>query len=80
MARYHFHLHECGTFIPDEEGVEKRDMESVRHEALRAARELMCAEMMRGKLCLGCQIEVQDAAGEVVYILPFKEGVAITGV
>jgi hypothetical protein len=34
MARYHFHLHECGTVIPDEEGLEKPGLESVRQEAL----------------------------------------------
>jgi hypothetical protein len=80
MARYYFHLHECGTVIPDEEGLDKPDMESVRWEALRAARELMCTEMMQGKLCLACHIEVRDAADEVVHVLPFKEAVKVTGV
>jgi hypothetical protein len=79
MARYHFHLHECGTIIRDEEGLEKPDLESVRQEALMSARELLCGEMMRGKLCLSCHIEIQDEAGEVVYVMPFKEAVAITG-
>ena len=80
MARYHFHLHECGTVIPDEEGLEKPDMDGVREEALLSARELMSNEMMRGKLCLGCHIEVQDEAGEVVLILPFKDAVEVTGI
>jgi hypothetical protein len=80
MARYHFHLHECGTVIPDEEGLEKPDLESVRQEALMSARELMCNEMRSGKLCLGCRIEVQDEAGRVVLTLPFKEAVEVSGI
>jgi hypothetical protein len=80
MARYHFNLHQCGTTIADEEGLEKPDLESVRHEALMSAREIMCNEMMSGKLCLSCHIEVQDAAGQVVHVLPFKEAVEVTGI
>ncbi|HEX8444056.1 MAG TPA: hypothetical protein VF631_10475 [Allosphingosinicella sp.] len=80
MARYHFHIDECGTIITDDEGLKKPDMESVRHEALMSAREIMCGEMKRGKLCLSCHIEVQDEAGHVVYILPFKQAVEVTGI
>jgi hypothetical protein len=79
MARYHFHLHECGTTILDEEGLDKSDMESVYQEALIGARELMCAEMMKGRLCLGCHIEVQNEAGNVVLELPFTEAVTVKG-
>jgi hypothetical protein len=73
MARYHFHLHECGTVIPDEEGLERPDLESVRQEALVSARELVANELRQGKVCLSCHIEVQDEAGQGVLTLPFKK-------
>ena len=79
MARYHLHLHECGTITTDEEGLDRPDMESARHEALVAAREVMCGELMNGKLCLDCHIEVQDEAGRVVHVLPFTQAVEVTG-
>jgi hypothetical protein len=80
MARYHFHLHECGTVITDEEGLDKPDLESVRHEAVMSAREIMCNEMKKGKLCLGCHIEVEYEVGQVVLTVPFKEAVQVSGI
>jgi hypothetical protein len=80
MPLYHFHLHECGTVIIDEEGLEKPNMKSVREEAVMGARELMASKLMKGKVCLSCHIEVTNAAGEVVYTLPFKKAVAVLGI
>jgi hypothetical protein len=80
MARYHFHVHECGTVIDDEEGLERPNLESVRHEALISAREIMSNEVKNGKLCLSCHIEVQDETGQVVLTLPFKEAVQVVGI
>jgi hypothetical protein len=80
MARYHFHLHECGTIIRDEEGLKKPDLDSVREQALRSAREIMGGEIKSGKLCLGCHIEVQDEAGQVVLVVPLKDAVEVTGI
>lgn len=79
MARFFFHLHERGKFIQDDEGVERSDTASIYAEALRAAREVMCAEVAEGRLSLDCHIEVRDAAGETVMTVPFKDAVAITG-
>lgn len=79
MARFFFHLHECGVITEDPEGLERDDLESVRVEAVRAAREVMCAEVNGGKLCLDCCIDVVDGRGKPVLTLPFKEALAITG-
>ena len=80
MALYFFHLHECGTATLDHDGLDRNSLEDVRAEALRAAREVMCAEVAEGKLCLACYIEVHDEAGGVVMTVPFKEAVAVTGI
>lgn len=79
MPRYHFHLQECGTVIDDEEGRDLAGLASVRAEAIRAARDVMSAEVQRGQLCLGCCIEVRDADGLVVLTLPFRETLTVSG-
>ena len=42
--------------------------------AIRGARDLMCAEIAQGYLCLGCRIEVRDGDGEIVLELPLQGG------
>ncbi len=78
MARYFFHLHECGTVIRDEEGHDLVGIDAVRREATLAARALMAAEVQEGRLCLGCCIEVRDARGEVVLTMPFRSALTIS--
>lgn len=79
MKRYFFHLHECGTLIADEEGRELAGMDVARREALAAARSIMASEVLAGRLCLGCRIEVQDSEGNLLLSLPFSEALAVSG-
>ena len=79
MARYYFHLHECGTVIADEDGCEHNSVDSMQEAARKAARDVMCGEVMQGRLCLGCRVEVVDAQGRLVFDLPFRDALAITG-
>ena len=68
-----------GTVIADDDGVEHADVDSMKEAALKAARDVMCGEVMQGRLCLGCCVEVVDARGALVYRLPFRDALAITG-
>lgn len=79
MARFYFHLHECGTLIADDEGLECADLAAVRRTALKAARDVMCGEVEQGRLCLSCRVEVLDGAGAAVLDLPFRDAIAVTG-
>lgn len=79
MARYFLDLHECEDITRDPEGIERAGIDEVRAEARRAARAVMCGEMVEGRLCLSCSIEVRDEAGNVVLSLPFREAVTVTG-
>ncbi len=79
MALYFFHLHECGTVALDEDGIERPDLAAVQATALESAREVMCAEVKEGRLCLSCYIEVKDEAGAVVHTLPFNDALVVTG-
>lgn len=79
MGRYFFHLHECGTLISDEEGMDFTDLDGARENAIAAARDVMSAEVKAGKLCLGCRIEVKDQSGAILLILPFREALMLRG-
>lgn len=79
MARYFLHLHECGTVTTDEEGRDLFDREQARLAAIRAAREIMCAEVQEGRLCLGCAIVIEDDDHREVMRVPFREALTISG-
>lgn len=80
MARYYFHLHECGRIIHDDEGSELPTLDAARDRAVREARAIMSAEVAQGRLCLGCNIEVLDVRGRLAANIPFKEALALSGI
>lgn len=79
MKRYFFHLHECGTLIADEEGRELPDVSVARRDAVAAARSVMADEVLSGRLCLSCCIEVKDSEANLVLTVPFSEALTISG-
>lgn len=80
MARYFFHLHECGEVTLDEEGALLDDVERARAVGIQHARAIMSAEVREGRLCLGCCIEVIDEGGRQVAQVPFRDAIALSGV
>ena len=76
---YYFHLNECGDATEDEEGSEFADLPAATASAIRDAREIMCAEVKDGKLCLGCCIIIEDGAHQEVSRVWFRDAVAVTG-
>jgi len=79
MATYFFHLHECGTVVPDEEGQGLPSQFNVRDAAKREARSIMAGEVQAGRLCLSCWIEVMDQNQKLLLVMPFKEALEVTG-
>ena len=79
VLRVHLDLHECGTVIIDEAGCDLPDREAARHLAIRSARDIMCAELAEGRLCLSCRIDIRDADGRILEQVPFRSAVVITG-
>jgi hypothetical protein len=79
MERYFFHLHECGTVTPDEEGRELEGLDAARGVGVEAAREIMAADLCAGEICLSCHIDVTDRSGAVVLTIPFRDTVTISG-
>lgn len=78
MARFFFHLHECGTVIEDEEGVERRPQE-IREIAMQSARSVMSEEVSSGHLCVACCIVVEDSDHNEVMRVPFSDALTISG-
>lgn len=79
MPRFFFNLHECGTTVEDEEGRICESIDEAREKALCDAREIMCAELKDGKLCLACRVEVLDERHVVLLEVPFADAVEISG-
>lgn len=76
MPRYFFHLHN-DVEVEDEDGVDLPDLEAVRAEALKAARDLMAEDVKRGKLTLSHRIEIRDQAGEPVLTVRYADAIKL---
>lgn len=77
MPKYFFHLYEPGIFIKDEEGIEMRDLGAARRYAATAAREIVCAEVEDGRLCLGCYIEMENSDTGERHMLNFRDAITL---
>ncbi len=69
MAQYHFHLHDCGCRVEDEEGSVFPDQASARQHAILCARDVIAAEVLTGRLCLGCHIEIENECDKDVFLV-----------
>jgi hypothetical protein len=77
MARYFLHLRDGTEELLDPEGVEFVSLGAMRTGVMIAARDLMCGDIGRGVLDMRFRIDAEDAAGAIVYTLPFKHAVSI---
>lgn len=74
-----FHVHECGTVFTDDEGMDVDDLDAAKAIAVEGARELMCAEIAQGRLCLGCAVHVTDDNGTELLKVVFRDTVEVSG-
>lgn len=73
-----FHLVEPSASIFDEEGLELPDIDAARDVALKAARDIMAADLKAtGKIDLAHRIDVTDVSGTVLLSVPFADVVTI---
>lgn len=76
MPRYFFHVYD-DLIIRDQDGIDFADAEAACAAALAGAREMMCDQLMKGRLSLYHCIEVEDEGGKTILTLPFGEAVRI---
>jgi len=79
MARYYFNLHDGSDVLLDSEGCVLPDLAAAADMAVQAAREMLSADVMEGRLQLAMRIDVADEAGAVVHSLCFPDAIEITG-
>lgn len=78
MTRFFFHVYDDVAAL-DDEGMELRDLDAARDEAIRGARELACEQIRKGALNLAHRIEVMDADQRPVLTMPFRSAFRIEG-
>jgi hypothetical protein len=67
MSRYFFHIRDGLILVPDEEGMECRDMRAVEDEARASARDLGEEALRNRFIHFLPSIEVEDELGRDVY-------------
>lgn len=80
MQRIYLHLHESGSVLQDAEGCDVHDLEQARILAIDAARSLMSADVMRGRLTLGSGIEIADSGGNPLAFIRFRDAITVEGI
>jgi len=77
MTRYYLHINNGGGYSEDTEGQELADLDAARAAAIEGVRSLLSEEARQGQLDLSGQIEIADAEGNILLILPFSEAVEL---
>lgn len=77
MVRYFMHLRDGTGELIDPEGIEYSSVEALRKAVLGAARELMSSDIRNGVVDLRFRIDAENAQGDSIYTLPFKQAVTI---
>jgi len=72
MALYFFHIRKEGVRIPDDEGVDLRDLCAARNELLASAQDLVAADMRAGLGVTDDSIEMEDAFGRLIETMPIR--------
>jgi hypothetical protein len=76
VPRFFFHLYDDIVSL-DPEGKEFPTLDDARQHAIKAARELACAEVLHGHLGLNHRIEIVDRTDAPVATVTFKEVVKL---
>lgn len=66
MSRYFFHIRDGLIFVPDEEGMECRNMMAMEAEARASARDMVNAMLRSRTPSIPASIEVEDEQGNDV--------------
>jgi hypothetical protein len=77
MARYYLHIRNGGGYSEDPEGQELPDLDAARAAAIDGVRSLLSEEARQGQLDLSGRIEIADAAGNILLLVPFGDAVEL---
>jgi len=78
MPVYFLHVQDGDQLILDPDGSSLHDLEAARAEAIESARELMADSIVSdGRVGIERSIEVWDAVGARLLVVPFHQAVAL---
>jgi hypothetical protein len=66
MSRYFFHIRDGLMYVPDEEGMECRDLLAAYEEALASAGDIALADLRSRAVGTGATIEIEDEDGNAI--------------
>jgi hypothetical protein len=76
MPRFHLHIRQGAQWLPDEDGIEARDVDAAVEEGIRGARSSIAWDVLAGEpIVMEGYIAVEDAAGKEVRRVLFSEAV-----
>ena len=73
MPRYFFHVDDASGTVADQEGVDLRDDDVAREEAVLAVRDLVAEALRRGKVLNGRVMRVTDSANREIARVAFRD-------
>lgn len=74
MPHFYFHIREQGHLIPDEEGMNLRDLKEAKREALESCLDLVRNRVHGHHRVDGLRIEIVDAGGTIVDSVNVRDG------
>jgi hypothetical protein len=77
MGRFYFHLYNKIGLARDEEGSPLPDLATARAKARDGIRSILSDEVRHGSLDLRGRLEIADAAGEVLAVIPFRDAIEL---
>lgn len=77
VEHYFLHVRNHIDGLIDEEGCDHENMDTLKAHVLASARDLMSGDLATGIVDLRYRIDAEDALGNIVYTLPFKNAVSI---
>ncbi|HEX8300096.1 DUF6894 family protein [Sphingomonas sp.] len=77
MTQYFLHLRDHVDEVLDPEGLDFENVDVLKRAVVEAARDVMCADLRNGIIDFRYRIDAENAAGQIVYTLPFSAAVSI---
>jgi len=77
MARYFLNINNGGGYSADPEGQELENLDAAREAAIEGVRSIVSEEARQGQLDLSGRIEITDADGNILLVVPFSEAVEL---
>jgi hypothetical protein len=77
MARFFLHINNGSGYSEDPEGQELEDLDAAVAAAIEGVRSMMSEEARQGQLDLSGRIEIADAQGNILQIVPFTDAIHV---